>query len=164
MAPSLSSVYLEYVYSCRRWYKTAFHCRSCLLSHVVAIFSVVPYAQTGPLQIGCYACSLTIAFYILYKMGGGHLSWMSLRRRPTFSETKRVLRMLLTVFEPSAQTLQALTAPLPSPAKPAKQQQQKQAPAAVVEPEPQPPKVCCCCCSSQMLHYTRRPKQAMLTA
>ena len=49
--------------------------------------------------------------------------------------------MLLTVFQPSEQALQALTAPLPSLPKPAKQQPQKQAPIAVASPEPQPPKV-----------------------
>lgn len=62
-------------------------------------------------------------------------------RRPTFSETKRVLYSLLSVFEPSSHALQALNAPAkPAAPKPAKHSPQK-APAAVVEPEPQPVKV-----------------------
>lgn len=59
--------------------------------------------------------------------------------------------MLLTVFQPSEQALQALTAPLPSPPKPAKQPPQTQAPIAVAPPEPQPLKVQHC--QLHIIHY-----------
>ena len=59
-------------------------------------------------------------------------------RRPTFSETKRVLYSLLSVFEPSSHALQALNAPAkPAAPKPPKHSPQKAA-AVAVEPEPQP--------------------------
>ena len=62
-------------------------------------------------------------------------------RRPTFSETKRVLYSLLSVFEPSSHALQALKAPTkPAAPKPPKHSPQKAA-AVVAEPEPQPVKV-----------------------
>lgn len=62
-------------------------------------------------------------------------------RRPTFSETKRVLYSLLSVFEPSSHALQALNAPArPAVPKPPKHSPQK-APAVVAEPEPDPVKV-----------------------
>ncbi|KAL3146340.1 hypothetical protein ABBQ32_003031 [Trebouxia sp. C0010 RCD-2024] len=62
-------------------------------------------------------------------------------RRPTFSETKRVLHSLLSVFEPSSHALQALSAPAkPAVPKPPKHSPQKAAAAAAPEPEPQPVK------------------------
>lgn len=62
-------------------------------------------------------------------------------RRPTFSETKRVLYSLLSVFEPSNHALQALNAPAkPAAPKPPKHSPQKAAVVAA-EPEPSPVKV-----------------------
>ncbi len=63
-------------------------------------------------------------------------------RRPTFSEAKRVLYTLLSVFEPSSHALQALTAPSkPAAPKVPKPAPKKEEAASPVDPEPQPPKV-----------------------
>ena len=85
-------------------------------------------------------------------------------RRPTFSETKRVLYSLLSVFEPSSHAVQALNTPAkPAAHKPAKHSPQK-APAAVTEPEPEPVKVplpltaglcmLCLLCRGLAFHHT----------
>ncbi len=64
------------------------------------------------------------------------------RRRPTFSEAKRVLYTLLSVFEPSSHALQALAdRSKTAVSKPAKPSSKKEDAAAPVEPEPQAPKV-----------------------
>ena len=64
-------------------------------------------------------------------------------RRPTFSETKRVLHSLLSVFEPSSHALQALHAPAkPAAPKPPKHPPHREAAAIEpVVPEPEPVKV-----------------------
>ena len=73
-------------------------------------------------------------------------------RRPTFSETKRVLYSLLSVFEPSSHALQALNAPAkPAALKPAKHSPQKAA-AVAAEPEPQPVKVSSLASHRMLLH------------
>lgn len=89
-------------------------------------------------------------------------------RRPTFSETKRVLHSLLSVFEPSSHALQALNAPAkPSAPKPPKHLPHKEAAATEpVVPEPEPVKVpanhvckgclqclCSCFCRCDCLTY-----------
>lgn len=62
-------------------------------------------------------------------------------RRPTFSETKRVLYTLLSVFEPSSHALQALAPAKAAAAKPSKLSLKKEEAVSPVEPMQPPPKV-----------------------
>ena len=69
------------------------------------------------------------------------LSLCMIRRRPTFSETKRVLHALVSVFEPSSHALQAAAPAKQAAPKPPKASPKKEDPASSVAPTPQAPKV-----------------------
>ena len=70
-------------------------------------------------------------------------------RRPTFSEAKRVLYTLLSVFEPSSHALQALAdRSKPVAVRPPKPSLKKEEAVATTEPEVQAPKASCILTSS----------------